>query len=143
MLTPFIAYLDGWRSGEVLLLIVDNEGVEWLMSRFEHLGADGLDESNGAEFVLGDSNPVESDGRCLVRVELNHKSNDSRITRVSQSAWLWSVSRSAADIFRARLSGMSLEHACHQYLDSDEGPAVEVSIGEYEIDIVRRWAASS
>jgi hypothetical protein len=34
---------------------------------------------------------------------------------------------------------MSLEHACHQYLDSVEGPAVEVSIGDYTIDSVRIW----
>jgi hypothetical protein len=130
MQKPFIAHFDGWKGGEVILLVVDLEGVDWLMSKFEYLVAEGADESNAMQLVLGDSNPVESDGRCLVRVELNQNSNGSRITRVSQHAWHWSVSRRAADKFRELLSGMSAAHACHQYLDSDEGPIVEVSVGE-------------
>jgi hypothetical protein len=64
MQTPFLAYFDGWRGGEVLLLIVDNEGVEWLRSRFEHLGADDLDESNGRNLFL--ATPILSNQTVVV-----------------------------------------------------------------------------
>ncbi len=139
-LSAFIAHLEGWRGGEVFLLIVDHHDVQWSVSQFERIAKASL-ESMLVQFVLGDGHPVESDGRCLVFVELNQNSNGSQITRISPGAWRWSVSQSAADKFRTLLSGLLVPHAGHQYLDNDEGPTVEVSRGEYEIDIVRGWAA--
>jgi hypothetical protein len=141
-LSPFIAHLEGWKGGEVFLLVVDQHGVQWLASQFERIAKASI-ESMLVQFVLGDGHPVESDGRCLVFVELNQNSNGSQIARISPGAWRWSVSRSAADKFRTLLSGMLDPHAGHQYLDpdNDEGPTVEVSRGEYEVDKVRGWAA--
>jgi hypothetical protein len=142
MQTPFIAHFNGWKGGEVILLVVDHEGVPGLISQFERLAAEAPPESGPAQFVLGDGNPVESDGRCLLRVELNQHLNGSHVTRISQGVWHWSVSRVAADKFRALLSGLSVPEPGHQYLDNDSGPTVEVSRGEYGVDFVRRWAAS-
>lgn len=140
----FIAHLKEWKGGEVLLLVTDQEGVRWLASQFERLASASL-QSVPPQFVLGDGNPVESDGRCLVLVELSAESNGSRIVRADPSGWRWSVSRPAANNFQNLLSGMLAEHGCHQYLDADndDAPKFEVSLGEYEIDLVREWAAQS
>ena len=120
--------------------MVDHHCVQWLTSQFERIAKASIESMLG-QFVLGDGHPVESDGRCLLFVELNQNSNGSQITRISPSPWRWSVSRSAADKFGTLLSGLLVPHAGHQYLDNDEGSTVEVSRGEYEIDIVREWAA--
>jgi hypothetical protein len=139
MPTSFIAHFDAWKDGETILLVVDHEGVQWLISQFERLAT----EVPPAHFVLGDGNPVESDGHCLLHVKFNQRSTGSHVARISQGVWHWSVSRVAGDKFQALLLGMSVRKPGHQYLDSDSGPTVEVSCGEYEVDVVRRWVGSS
>ena len=141
METPFIAHFEGWKGGRVILILVDHEGLEWLISQFERIASI---ESGLQQLVLGDGHPVESDV-LLLTIDLGER-NGSQMARVSEHTWHWTVSLSAADSFRNLLSSMlRAKHACHQYFDpdNDEAPIVEVSLGEYPIDMVRRWAAES
>jgi hypothetical protein len=161
--TPFIAHFDGWKSGEVLLILVDNEITRWLMARFEQL-AEVTAGSQCPAFVLGDGNPVESDGRCLLTVELSERESGNELVRNSHNSWRWSVSQSAASNFRYLVSGMlahresaiphvralrsasGSEGSCHQYLDPDNcppAPTVEISRGEYDSEQIRRWVRQS
>jgi hypothetical protein len=155
--TPFVAHLDGWNAGEVLLILVDDEITQWLMARFEQL-AGAPTGSHSATFVVGDGKPVESDQRCILIVELSEKESGNELIRDSENTWRWSVSRSSANNFRYLLSGMlgqreslnphvralrAASEGCHQYLDPDNrppAPTVIISRGEYDSEQVRRWA---
>jgi hypothetical protein len=158
--TPFIAHFDAWKGGEVLLILVDDEITQWLMARFEQL-TDSAVGSRCPAFVVGNGNPVESDGRCVLIVQLSGRESCNELIRDSQNSWRWSVSRSAANNFRYLLCGMldfreslpvlmsahrsaaGLEGSCHQYLDPDNippAPTGVVSRGEYDSEQVRRWA---
>ena len=136
----FVAYVPSFNFGDdALLILADSEAIDWLMSQFDRL-SNAPDGSNRPSFIIGDGNPVESDGRCLLIVELENQTEGSRLIRKSEQTFSWSVSRSSANHCRELLSGMLAPHPCHQYLDPDNcpsAPVVIVSKGEYEPDTFR------
>jgi hypothetical protein len=135
----FVAYVPSFNFGDdALLILADSETIDWLMSQFGRLANIPVGSSSPS-FVIGDGNPVESDGRCLLVVELENQAEGSRLIRTSENTFSWSVSRSSANHCRELLSGMLVPHPGHQYLDPDNSPApvVIVSKGEYELDTFR------
>jgi hypothetical protein len=130
----FVAYLPSFNGNDTLLILVDDETIDWLISQFDRL-------SSGPSFVIGDGNPIESDGKCLIQVEQGGPAEGSELVRASEHCFKWSVSTSAAEHYRQVLSGMLETRPGHQYLDPDNCPAapvVIVSRGEYDADWVRR-----
>jgi hypothetical protein len=136
----FVAFVPSFNFGDdALLILADSETIDWLMSRFGRLS----DTPVGAtcdSFMVGDGNPVESDGRCLLIVELENQADGSRLIRKSENTFSWRVSRSSASHYRELLSGMLVPQPGHQYLDPDNCPPAQVVIvskGEYEPDTFR------
>ena len=138
----FIACFPSFYLGEAaLLLSVDNEAIEWLMSCFGQLSAAPLGTSR-PRFLIGDGNPVESDGRCLLVVQPDNQEGATRLFRTAPNEFCWSVSQRSAHHFQALLGGLlKSETPGHQYLDSDDplSPVVIVSRDEYGIDKIRSW----
>jgi len=136
----FVAYVPSFNFGDdALLILADSVTIDWLMSQFGRL-ANTPPGSSCPSFVIGDGSPIESDGRCLVIVELENQTEGSRVIRKSEQTFSWSVSRSSANHCRELLSGMLAPHPGHQYLDPDNcppAPVVIVSKGEYEPDTFR------
>jgi hypothetical protein len=119
----FVAYVPSFNFGDdALLILVDSETIDWLMSQFGRLSNTPVGSSRPS-FVIGDGNPVESDGRCLLVVELENQTEGSRLIRTSENNFSWSVSRSSANHYRELLSAMWKPHPCHQYLDPDQLPS--------------------
>jgi hypothetical protein len=150
-----IAHLSSFKGNdEVLLIVCDDQTIGWLIARFEEfVSAPG--DVKFPSFVIGDGNPVESDGRCLLDVHLDDRERGSQLTEAPEGIFRWNVSRSSAERFRSLLSGMvehheplrdirssfALEGSDHQYLDPDNcppAPAIIVSRGEYNPDAFRR-----
>jgi hypothetical protein len=136
----FIAYVRNFYYGEpAFLLSVDGNSIEWMMSRFEALASSNPD---GASFVLGDGNPIASDGRCLFTVQKADQENCTRVAIAEPGKYCWIISAKSAERFRALLSGlMKSKSAAHQYLDSDDlgSPVVIASKGEYSRKTIRSW----
>ena len=136
----FVAYVPSFDFGDdALLILVDSETIDWLMSQFGRLSNTAVG-ATCPSFVIGDGNPVESDGRCLLVVELKNQTNGSRLIRKSETTFSWTVSRSSANHCRELLSGMLVPHPGHQYLDLDNCPPAPVVIAskdEYEPDTFR------
>ena len=142
---PFVVHLPRFNFGEdALLLLADNSTIAWLISRFGEL-ADHPVETVGSAFVIGDGEPVRSDGQCLIFVELNYQAKGSELIRQSPTTFRWILSISSASHYRDLLSGMSESRSpCHQYLDPDNAPpapVVVVSFDEYQADAFRRAKA--
>jgi len=134
----FIAYLPSFDFGnDALLILADYETIDWLMSQFGRLSNTPVG-SDCPSFIIGDGNPVGSDGRCLLLVELENLADGSRLMRESEKTFRWRVSRSSANHYRELLSGMFAPHPGHQYLDNDTAPGIMVSRDEYDTDWVRR-----
>ena len=139
----FIAYLPSFNlGGDALLLLADYETIDWLMSQFQRLSNTPVAFTSCPSFVIGDGDPVESDGRCLLVVKLDNQVGGSHLIRESETTFGWSVSRSSANRYRELLSGMLGPRPGHQYLDPDNSPpapVVIVSRGEYQPEVVRSW----
>jgi len=137
---PFVAHLFSFKGNdEVLLLLADRPAISWLMSQLAEFACTRNDSRRPA-FVIGDGNPVQSDGRCIISVELDHQANGGKLVQQTQNTFRWSLSPSSADHYRQLLSGMlKNEVPCHQYLDPDNLPApvLIVSLGEYQVDVFR------
>lgn len=138
---PFVAYVPSFKGDDALLILVDQSTIAWLMSRFGELAHTPL-ESKSAGFVIGDGKPIESGGRCIISVELNHQAKRSELTKISETTLRWILSPASADHYRNLLSGMSDSTSqCHQYLDPDNvppAPVVIVSLDEYEPETFRQ-----
>jgi hypothetical protein len=138
--TPFVAYVPSFNLGDdALLLLVDSETIEWLMAQFGRLSNTPVGSGCPSSFI-GDGNPVESDGCCLLVIELEDQTESSRLIRKSENTFNWSVSRSSANHYRDLLSGLLVPLPGHQYLDPDNSPlapVVIVSRDEYEPDTFR------
>jgi hypothetical protein len=139
---PFVAYLPSFHFGDdALLLLVDQSTIAWLMSRFGELAHTPV-ESKTAGFAIGDGKPIESGGRCIISVELNHQANRNELNRISETTFRWILSPSSAAHYRDLLSGMSDSTSpCHQYLDPDNAPpapVVIVSLDEYDPETFRQ-----
>jgi hypothetical protein len=140
--TPFVVHLSSFGLyDEVLLLLADHSTIAWLISRFEELAQTPV-ESRSSAFVIGDGKPVQSDGQCIIFVDLNHQVKGSELVQESANTFRWMLSPSSADHYRELLSGiLKAESPCHQYLDPDNAPSapvVIVSLDEYEADAFRR-----
>jgi hypothetical protein len=136
----FLAYLPSFKGADALLLLADYETIDWLMSQFQRL-SNTPSGSSCPSFVIGDGEPVESDGRCLLVVKLDNQADGSYLIRESETTFGWSVSRSSANHYRELLSGILVPRPGHQYLDPDNSPpapVVIVSRDEYEPDTFRR-----
>jgi len=137
----FVVHLTSFNGNdEVLLLLADQPTIGWLVSRLAEF-TDARGESRNLAFVIGDGNPVESDGKCVITVKLNHQANGGTLLRESQHTFLWSLSSSLANRYRKRLSPMLESRSpCHQYLEFGTAPepVVLVSLDEYEVDTFRR-----
>jgi hypothetical protein len=93
-------------------------------------------------FFIGDGNPVESDGRCLLVVQPDNQEGAIRLFRPAPDEFRWTVSQRSAHHFQALLAGLlKSETPGHQYLDSDDlsSPVVIVSRDEYGTDKIRSW----
>ena len=136
----FVAYLREFEHGDDALLILANyETIDWLMSQFGRL-SDTPIRAGYPSFVIGDGNPVESDGQCLITVDLGNQTEGGQLVRQSENTFNWSVSRRLAHHYRELLSGMFEPKPGHQYLDDESRPepVVIVSRDEYDADWVRR-----
>ena len=139
---PFIAHVPSFNFGDdAILLLADHATIAWLSSKFTEFASIPV-ESTGALFVIGDGKPVQSDGQCIIFVELNHQANGSELTIESPTTFHWILSAGSADHYRELLSEMvKADDPCHQYLDPDNAPPapiVIVSLDEYEADDFRR-----
>jgi hypothetical protein len=136
----FVVYLPSFNFGsDALLILADFETIDWLMSQFGEL-SNAPDGSSGRSFTIGDGNPFESDGRCLLVVKLDDQARGSQLIRESENTFGWTLSRAAANQYRELLSGMLVPNPGHQYLDPDNSPpapVVIVSQGEYEPETFR------
>lgn len=137
---PFLAHLFSFKGhDEVLLLLADHPTITSLVSQLAVFASTRI-ESKRPTFVIGDGNPVQSDGQCIIFVELNHQSSGSELVRQTRNTFRWSLSPGSADHYRDLLSGMLKSQVpCHQYLEPDnvQAPVVIVSLGEYEVDAFR------
>jgi len=137
----FVAYLPGFNFGaDALLILADSETIDWLMTQFGRLSGIAT-ESSCPSFLVGDGNPIESDGHCLLIVEQGNQAEGSWLVRESDGVFRWSVSRSSADHYRELLSGISEPRPRHHYLDpnnSPPAPVVIVSRDEYDADFFRQ-----
>jgi len=137
----FIAYDKDYLDGEgAFLIVVDGDAIRWLSYNFEKLLAQ---DSLAATpiFVIGNGDPIESDGRCLVSVMPDRERKGTRICQVSETQYNWTVSEGSVHRYVGLLQGLDggTGQAGHQYLDSDDpaSPTVIVSRGEYDVDWVR------
>ena len=139
--SKFMGYFPSFYFGEpALLVLIDSEAVSWLISHFEQLVSGS--SQPGFAFVLGDGNPISSDGRCVVTVVPDDQRKGTRLTRTRSNDFCWTVSPSSAKHFVALLSEFrKSDNPAHQYLDSDDraSPVVIVSRGEYPADKIRSW----
>jgi len=155
----FVARLSGWEGQyEVILIVTDDETLKWLTARFGRFAAEPS-PSTCPPFLIGDGNPIDSDGRCRIEVVLEEEGTESRIEELSTGSWRWSVTRAAAGLFRDRIAlirefrGPSQENvrrakrglldSCHDYLDPANhppAPTVIISRGEYTVESLRRAA---
>jgi hypothetical protein len=135
----FLVYSPFQNFGDpALLLVLDNEGIEWLIFCLQQLAELGGDGS----FVLGDGHPVGSDNRCVVNARFSEESSGAHLVCTKHCEFDWTLSRQSTRRFGDLLRGLRDADHGHQYLDNDEGPTVIVSKGEYEVDTIRKWAAS-
>lgn len=136
----FVAYLPGFKGSDALLILADSETIDWMMAQFGRLSSAPVG-SVYPPFPIGDGNPIESDGLCLLVVELENQAEGSRLIQDSDGTFRWSVSRLSAGHYRELLSGISEPHPAHQYLDSGNSPpapVVIVSRDEYDAETFRR-----
>ncbi len=135
----FVAFLQEFDGDDdALLILADRETLDWLMSQFGRISNTPIG-ARASSFVIGDGHPVESDGRCLIIVELGDNADGDRLFRESENTFKWSISRHLAHHYRELLSGMLGPKAGHQYLDAADrpSPVVIVSRDEYDADWVR------
>jgi hypothetical protein len=135
---PFVAYVMSFDFGsDAILLLAAQETVGWLMSQFGRLSRTPVGSSSHP-IIIGDGDPVMSNGRCILSIELNDEpGSSSQLVRGSESVFAWSVSRSSANRYQHLLSGMLVPIPCHQYLEPDNCPPAPVFIvsrGEYQLD---------
>lgn len=137
----FVVHLTSFNGNdEALLLLADKSTIGWLVSQLGEF-ASARAESQNLAFVIGDGNPVESDGKCIISVELIHQANGGTLVQESQNTFRWSLSPTLADRYRRRLSPMlESQSPCHQYLEFGAAPEliVMVSLGEYDANAFRR-----
>lgn len=137
----FVAYFSSFDfGGDALLILVDREAIDWLMLQFDHVSRNP-NGSGCLPFVIGDGHPIESDGKCLIRVQLGALAEGSHLVRKSESSFDWMISSTAAKHYRDLLSGMLDPRPGHQYLDPDNSPPAPVVIiarDEYDRDWVRQ-----
>jgi hypothetical protein len=137
---PFVAHVSSFKSeDDALLLLADHSTIAWLISSFRELTQGRAQTASGA-FVIGDGKPIQSDGQCIIFVELNHQAKGSELVQQSPTTFRWILSASSAGHYADLLSGMSNSGSlCHQYLDPDNAsaPVVIVSFEEYEADAFR------
>jgi hypothetical protein len=139
---PFVAHLPSFNSGDdAVLLLADHSTIAWLISRLRELAQTPVEAVGGA-FVIGDGNPIQSDGQCIIFVELIHQAKGSELMQQSPITFRWTLSACSAGHYAELLSGMSNSgFPCHQYLDPDNvppAPVVIVSFDEYEAGTFRR-----
>jgi hypothetical protein len=139
----FIAQLYNFEdSAQALLVLVNEDTLRWLMSRFEEIGS-ASSELNPPAFTIGNGNPIGSDGLCLLEVKVSHVTRGNELLSVSRGRFLWCMSRSSAVQFRELLAGMlAFKQPCHQYLEPDNyppAPVIIVSKDQYTIEQVRNW----
>jgi hypothetical protein len=140
-ITPFVAHVPSFKSDDdALLLLADHSTIAWLISRFRELTQGRAQTASGA-FVIGDGKPIQSDGQCIIFVELNHQAKGSELVQQSPTTFRWTLSAASAGHYAELLSVMSNSgFPCHQYLDADNAspaPVVIVSFDEYEADAFR------
>ncbi len=141
----FVVHLTSFKGNdEVVLLLADQSTIGWLVARLAEFAA-ARAESRNLAFVIGDGNPVESDGKCVITVELMRRANGGNWVQESLNTFRWSLSPSLANRYRKRLLPMlKSQSSCHQYLEFGTAPepVVMVSLGEYETDAFRRHKAN-
>ena len=78
---PFVVHLFSFKGNdEVLLLLADRPTISWLMSQLSEFACTRI-ELRRPTFVIGDGHPVQSDGQCIISVELNHQGNGGKLVQ--------------------------------------------------------------
>jgi hypothetical protein len=139
--TAFVAHVSSFSGVEDVFLVLANQAtISWLIDQLTRVACTTA-QSSCLGFVLGNGNPIESDGQCIVVADLHDDEDSPQLVQESQSTFRWRLSRKLADRYRGLLSGMlNSSTPCHQYLELDSGPsqAVIVSLGEYDAETFRR-----
>jgi hypothetical protein len=135
----FLTYVQGFDFGsDAILLIADYYAVTWLMREFADLLT--RPSTEGSSFIIGNAQPVTSDGHCEITICLNDDVQANELVRKSATEFEWSISRSAVEHYRNLLSGMLTPAPNHQYLEpgnSPPAPVLIVSRDEYSLDQFR------
>lgn len=138
----FLTYVPAFDFGsDAILLLADYYTIAWLIREFSDLLASPIAE--GCLFVIGNGQPVVSDGHCTIVVRLDRDAHASELVRKSPTEFEWSVSRSVAEHYRDLLSGLLTQTPGHQYLEprnSPPAPVLIVSRDEYSLDQFRSGA---
>src|SRR5712692_10506106 len=91
MNTGFVAYLPNFYLGDSAVLVaVDDAAIGWLMAQFQLLAS--ASPAVRSAFVVGDGQPISSDGRCLLKVTRDD-TGGTRLVRTKSSELCWEVSR--------------------------------------------------
>lgn len=139
MAENFIALVPKFKfeSRPTFLLSCDAYGLRWLRDRF--LAVDGSD--NGFFFVVGDGEPIESDNKCKLTIEISPKIAVERIDQTGPDDFLWCMTTESAGDAVAKLEALFTSNTPgHQYFDLASGVyrTIIVTKGEESIDVIRK-----
>ena len=135
MTTNLVAQLPKYKLQDkpTFLLSCDSTGIAWLRDGFL-----GLNTSRS--FRVGNGNPIASDGRLQMDVELVTGHDKSKIQLVRGSLFTWHVTRNDIDQIVAKLDTFLTSNIPgHQYFDLSKGSYRTVVVSKHEepIEIVR------
>jgi hypothetical protein len=125
-----------FERGPTLVLACDVEGLTWLRDRFTEL----CNSTVGVKFVVGESLPITSDGKCSLVVALAERGETGRIDRNDATHFTWNITRedavNAADMLETLVSS---NIPGHQYLTDARGSyqTVVVIKNEEPIELIR------
>lgn len=139
MAENFIALVPKFKfeSRPTFLLSCDAHGLRWLRDCF--LALDGSD--NGFSFVIGDGEPIESDNKCKLTIEISSKIAVERIDQTGPDDFLWCMTTDSARDAAIKLESLFASNIPgHQYFDLASGlyRTVVVTKNEESIDMIRK-----
>jgi hypothetical protein len=125
-----------FERGPTFMLACDADGLRWLRERFLSL----LEEESERAFMIGDDNPITSDGRFTLTVAVSGGRDRDKIEHDDASKFTWHISRGEAMVVAEKLYALLISNTPgHQYFGNGSGPyqTLVVTIGEQPPDLVR------
>jgi hypothetical protein len=134
----FIAVLPKYKleQGPTFLLACDATGIDWLRCRFAEFSVAPANSS----FVVGNGNPIASDGRCELTITLAEAGSRQLISAQRNMTFIWRIPREDSEEVATKLSILRDTNVpCHQYFGDGGGPyqTIVVTKNEEPIDLIR------